>query len=396
MGLKITMIDPGNFSPLYDANLCHCLAARGHEVELETSKFLFEPVPPLDGYHVNADFFDIFEHFEWLEHWTPVRQAAKAAVYPIDMARWAARAMRSVPDVLHVQWSLLPVLDLRLFRLLQRRGARVVATAHDVQPLPGSTWSRAGFAQLYRLADAVVVHAEASRRQLVGDLHVPANRIHRVPMGGPGAYAEEPSLPADARRRLGLQPDALYLLFFGLIKPHKGLDLLLDALAIARRDRPDLRLLVAGEPMGPWRPYERQIANLGLSRSLDLHLGFVPNNDAALWFSAADLVVLPYREIFQSGVALAAYTFGRPVVATPVGGLPELVEEGVTGFLAQRADPSALAETLVRATADRARLSAMGTAAAALAHGPHSWERIAARHEEIYEASAQARPGVQR
>jgi glycosyltransferase involved in cell wall biosynthesis len=385
--MKITMVDPGNFTPLYDANLCHCLASRGHEVKLATSEFLFEAVPPLEGYQVENDFFRRLARFGPLRGQTIVRQLLKAAAYPIDIARWSSKASRSLPDVIHVQWSLLPLLDARIYARLRRAGTRVVYTAHDVQPLPGSTWSSAGFAELHRLVDAVIVHAEEGRRRLINDHGVVASRVHVVPMGGPGAYAPEPLPRDEARRRLGLQPDAPYLLFFGLIKKHKGLDVLLNALALAVRDRPDLRLLVAGEPMGSWRPYAQQIARLGLGRSVDLHLGYVPSEMMPVYFGASDVVVLPYRKIFQSGVVLAAYGLERPVVATRVGGLPELVQEGVTGLLVPASDPGALAEKLIHATADRARLAAMGAAGALLAQERHSWSRIAARHEEIYEAT---------
>ena len=153
------MIDPGNFSPFYNANLCHWLGARGHEVELDTSEYLFEPVRPLDGYRVKTEFFELLSHLKSFDRWKLGRQAVKAAVYPIDITRWAARTVRTLPDIVHVQWSLFPLLDLRVYALLQRRGARIVYTAHDVQPLPGSAWSGAGFTQLYRLADAVIVHA---------------------------------------------------------------------------------------------------------------------------------------------------------------------------------------------------------------------------------------------
>jgi glycosyltransferase involved in cell wall biosynthesis len=385
--VKITMVDPGNFTPVYDANLCHFLAFRGHEIKLATSEFLFEPVPPLEGYQVENDFFRHLARFAPLTGRRIVRQLLKAAAYPIDIARWSSKASRSLPDVVHVQWSLLPLLDARIYARLRRAGTRVVYTAHDVQPLPGSTWSSAGFPDLHRMMDAVIVHAEEGRRRLIDDHGVPASRVHVVPMGGPGAYAPEPLPRDEARRRLGLQPDAPYLLFFGLIKKHKGLDVLLDALALALPKRPDLRLLVAGEAMGSWHPYARQIARLGLGPSIDLHLGYVPNEMMPVYFGASDVVVLPYREIFQSMVLLAAYGLERPVIATRVGGLPELVQEGVTGLLVRPSDPRALAETLIQATADPTRLAVMGAAGALLAQDQHSWGRIAARHEEIYEAT---------
>jgi D-inositol-3-phosphate glycosyltransferase len=383
--VKIAMVDPGNFSPLYDANLCHCLAARGHEVTLATSEFLFEPVSPLEGYAVEYAFF---RHVP-LKRWRFARQALKAGAYPFDMARWSSKTSPARPDVVHVQWSLLPPLDARIYARLRRAGARIVHTAHDVEPLAGTTWTAAGFSRLYRQADAVIVHAEEGRRRLVEGHGVTASRVYIVPMGGPGAYAPEPLARDEARKQLGLPADGPYLLFFGLIKQHKGLDVLLDALAVARRERPELRLLVAGEPMGSWRPYARRIESLGLDGSVDLRLGYIPNDRTHLFFGAADVVVLPYREIFQSGVALAAYGFERAVVATRVGGLPELVDDDVTGFLTPAGDPDALARALLRALADPAALARMGAAGASLVRERHNWERIAALHEEIYRGTVE-------
>ena len=161
------MVDPGNFSPLYDANLCHCLAARGHEVTLSTSEFLFEPVAPLEGYRVENDFFRHVARMEPLRRRRLARQAVKAALYPIDMARWGSKTARARPDVVHAQWSLLPLLDVRIYARFRRAGVPVVYTAHDVQPLPGSAWSTVDVSGLYRLADAVIVHAEEGRRRLV-------------------------------------------------------------------------------------------------------------------------------------------------------------------------------------------------------------------------------------
>src|SRR5436190_13379424 len=195
------MVDPGNFSPLYDANLCHCLAARGDEVTLSTSEFLFEPVAPLEGYRVENDFFRHVARMEPLRRRRLARQAVKAALYPIDMVSWGSKTARARPDVVHAQWSLLPLLDARIYARLRRADVPFVFTAHDVQPLPGSTWSGAGFSGLYRLADAVIVHAEEARRELVDGNGVSASRVHVVPIGGPGAYATQPPTRDEARRQ---------------------------------------------------------------------------------------------------------------------------------------------------------------------------------------------------
>jgi glycosyltransferase involved in cell wall biosynthesis len=381
--MKIVVLDAGSFTAHYDANLCRALAARGHEVSLDTSEFLFETVQPLEGYEVRNSFFGLLRRRPAIASWALLRRAIKAGLYPVQMVRWAASVARAHPDIVHVQWSLLPFWDEQLLARLQRRGARLVLTVHDVEPLPDSGGTSVGSSSLYRRADALIVHSDYSRRRLLDEFHLPEERIHLVPLGGPGHYVR-PGVPrTEARAQLGLQDDAVYLLFFGLIKRHKGLDLLLDALAEARRESPRLRLLIAGEPMQKWSQYARQIARLHLDDVVDLHLQFIPSDVLPLYFSAADLVVLPYRATFQSGVALAAYAYGLPVLATAVGGLPELVDEK-TGFLVPPDDMPALARALVAAAADPQRLRLLGTAARQRNDEIHGWDGIASRHEEIY------------
>jgi glycosyltransferase involved in cell wall biosynthesis len=136
--------------------------------------------------------------------------------------------------------------------------------------------------------------------------------------------------------------------------------------------------------MQQWSQYERQIARLDLADGVDLHLHIIPSELLPVYFSAADLVALPYRRTFQSGVALAAYAYDRPVLATAVGGLPELIAEGLTGFLVPPDDPDALAVALTAAAADPVRLRTMGTAAGKHGREDHGWERIASLHEAIY------------
>jgi glycosyltransferase involved in cell wall biosynthesis len=385
--VKIVVADPAGFTAHYDANLCHALAERGNDVSLDTSPFLFEPVATLGGYAVRNRFFTALSARQRLNDRPSLRRLAKGVSYPVDVARWARAIRRFPPDVVHLQWSLLPLYDVGALASIKRAGPCVVYTVHDVEPFAGSG-SGLGSGRLYRAADALVVHSELSRQQLVDRYGVPADRVHHVPLGGPGLFAPAPVAMRAARDRLALLQDATYLLFFGLIKRHKGLDVLLDALAAARDARPDLRLLIAGEPMERWEPYARQIERRHLEPAVDLRLGFVPSNRLADYFCAADLVVLPYRQNFQSGVALAAYTYARPVLATTAGGLPELVVEGETGFLTAPDDPAVLAQAIVDATADREALTKIGAQAAARLRARHGWKDIAERHEQIYASLA--------
>jgi D-inositol-3-phosphate glycosyltransferase len=151
-----------------------------------------------------------------------------------------------------------------------------------------------------------------------------------------------------ARKALGL-PDSAHhvLLFFGLIRPYKGLDVLLDALADPRLRVLNVQLLVAGECYDDWSDYESQIGALDLTDRVHAHVRYIGNDEVARYFSAADLVVQPYKTATQSGVLQVAYHFERPVVVTAVGGLPEMVAEGQSGYVVPANHPTAIADSVV-------------------------------------------------
>jgi len=139
----------------------------------------------------------------------------------------------------------------------------------------------------------------------------------------------EPVEKAAARRELGVPEGMPLVLFFGFIRAYKGLDLLLEALA----KTPGVQVLVAGECYEDWQPYQAIIEKNNLAGRVYLHTDFIPADRVRLYFSAADLVVQPYRSATQSGISQIAYHFEKPMVVTRVGGLPEIVPDGVAGYV---------------------------------------------------------------
>jgi glycosyltransferase involved in cell wall biosynthesis len=173
---------------------------------------------------------------------------------------------------------------------------------------------------------------------------LPRMRLVRVPHPVYAQYGAASKDRASARVRTGLTGDVL--LFFGFVRRYKGLEVLIDALprVLAKRK---VTLVVAGEFYEPVAPIKERIAALGLGDAIRLYDRYVPDEEVGDLVAAADCVVLPYRSATQSGVVLVAYAGGCPVISTRVGGLPEVVEEGVTGFLVPPEDPSALADAIV-------------------------------------------------
>jgi glycosyltransferase involved in cell wall biosynthesis len=144
-----------------------------------------------------------------------------------------------------------------------------------------------------------------------------------------------------ARKKLGLPAEVPMVLFFGFIRAYKGLDLLLNALASA----PEVHAIVAGECYGDWAPYAKLIEENGLTDRVHVYSDFIPNDEVRYYFSAAELVVQPYKTATQSGISQIAYHFDKPMVVTNVGGLPEIVTEGVSGYVVPT-DPAAIAAAI--------------------------------------------------
>jgi D-inositol-3-phosphate glycosyltransferase len=151
---------------------------------------------------------------------------------------------------------------------------------------------------------------------------------------------------AAALAALGLDPAFRYVLFFGFIRAYKGLDILLEAMADARVVALPVKLIIAGEFYEEAAPYEALIQKLNLESQLVRATDFIPNEQVVDYFSAADMVIQPYKNATQSGVSQVAYHFGRPMLVTDVGGLAELIPHGVVGYVVPPTAP-AIAEALV-------------------------------------------------
>jgi glycosyltransferase involved in cell wall biosynthesis len=297
-------------------------------------------------------------------------RAAKLARLPPDMARLGRRVRAA--DVVHYQWLGMEELT---SRMLPRARPRVF-TAHDIVPREPRRGQSAAFRRIAQAMDAVVVHSDHGAERLRSSLGVPAERIRVIQHG---AFEHLTHLPVE--RPLPPELAAVerpVILFFGYLSRYKGVDVLLEAFAqvdgaelwvagVPRVDMDELRTLAERAP-GRVRFISR----------------FVEEEELPALFRRADLVVLPYREIDQSGVLYAALAFARPLVVTRVGGLPELADRHGAAVAVPPDDPEALAgaiATLLREPARRERLAA---AAALAARTEYSWDEVARRHLELY------------
>lgn len=385
--MRVLIIDPSAFTPYYDFSLAKALACAGCQVELATTRFPYDTLPAPNNFRLTDPFYGLYSALSarlaragpgWL------RRGLRAAEYPIDWLRLLARIQAEPPHIVHVQWAVMPELEQHVFRRLKALDIPLVFTLHDIVPHHELPRRGPAYARLYALADRLIVHTHLNRAELLAQFQVDPDRVHVVPQGNLADFVGPPLPKIQAREKLGLAPAAPVVLFFGLIKPYKGLAHLIRALAAVKGRIPGVKLLVVGQANEDFRPYTRLIAELGLAGAITVHLRYVPHAEMPLYFGAADVVVLPYVRTYGSAVLFTAYTFGRPVVATATGGLPEDVEEGQTGWIVPPADERALAGAIIEALSDAKRLATMGERAAELARTKYAWTDIARQTMEVY------------
>jgi glycosyltransferase involved in cell wall biosynthesis len=361
--VRVHLVDPAAYTPPYDRALATALARAGADVELWTTAFPHGEVPDAPGVRIRQAFY----------RWAPARgrRAARLAQHVPDMLRYA-RAARAA-DVVHFQWLPVQALDARLLPRVHPR----LLTAHDVLPREPRPGQLAGQRALYERMDAVIVHSEHGSARLRDELRLDPALVHVIPHGTLSALAEA---PADAAPPPELLPgEGPIVLFFGLIRPYKGVDVLVDAWRRADRP-PGARLWIAGMP--------RMDTSALHGPGVHTALRFVSGEELAGAFRAADLIVLPYREIDQSGVVFTALAFGKPLLLSDVGGFPEVAATGAAA-LVPPGDPEALAAALTSLLADPERRAEMAAAARAAAAGPYNWDTIARRTLDLYGALRQ-------
>ena len=374
--MRVALLDPPSYTPPYDHALASALAARGHDVALLTSRFLFGTSPAADGYRREELFLPLSGRILATRPRSRLRTVAKGAEYVPSVLRLLRRLDALHPDVVHVQWLPLPRYD-RLW--LRRVAARypTVLTAHDVVPRRGG--QRRAWGEALGIVDAIVVHSSRAVEQLEG-VGVERDRlaliVHPV-FAAPGARVSRP-------------PRGRTLLFFGLIRAYKGLDTLIRALPAVACEVADVRLVVAGDPVDDVQPLRRLAAELGVANRIEWRLRFVHEDELVALMDEAAVVVLPYRELDSSGVLATALGFGRPVVVSDVGSLGDIVRDFECGIVVPPDDVPALAAACARLVADAALLDAAyeGTAAARRAL---TWDAAAAEHERVYEAAMRVR-----
>ena len=386
--MKIALVDPSLFTWPYDQSLVRGLQAAGHEVTLYGTALSRAEAAEKPGF-LEPHFYGGLNAGIWRKIPRPLFRALKGFSHLLGMGRLVAEMARRRPDVIHIQWLPLPMIDGRFLRRL-RAIAPLVLTVHDTTPFngaPGSRLQSLGAANIDRHFDALITHTETGRH-LVAQRLGEADRVHQVAHGllhdtalqDPVGTSEGVLAPVPGTER------PVTFLLFGKLKPYKGLDILIRALALmSPATRARCRLRVVGKSYMDVAPLETLARQLSVADRIEFDLRFVAAGEIDGIFRGADVVVLPYREIEASGVLMTAIAVGKPVIASRIGSAAELFATGNGGILIPRDDAQALAEAMGRFAQSPSLTAAYGRDIRRLRDSIPSWAEIAQATTRVYD-----------
>jgi D-inositol-3-phosphate glycosyltransferase len=385
--IEVALLTGGRDAP-YAYGMTMALSARAIQLEV------------IGGDSVNFPEFHSSPRIRFLNLRGNQNQDASLAEKIVRVLRYYVRLIRyaavAKPRIFHILWNNKVELFDRTALLLYYRllGKKIVFTAHNVnagwRDANDSLLNRLSLRAQYRMTDHIFVHTEKMKHELLREFPVGERKVSVIPFGINNSLKITALPRAAAREQLGIAEGEKAILFFGHIAPYKGLDCLVDAFLRTAETHPDYRLIIVGAPRpgcgAYWKEIEQRIREDANGVRILQRICFVPDEETEVYFKAADVAVLPYRVIFQSGVLFLAYSFGLPVIASDVGSLAEDIIPGETGLLCKPDVPAELAGTIEKyfQASMYQDLERRRQEIRAFALERHSWEVVGERTREVY------------
>ncbi|KKM13016.1 hypothetical protein SY88_00120 [Clostridiales bacterium PH28_bin88] len=384
--LNVFVMDLLCISPFYDRYLCEALQAKNASTYLGAISFHLD-INYFERYMVRryAGLIDLVAKLRIRNK--IIRRGLKTLEYALNLLNLLLRFTLQRPDIIHIEWlplvQTVPV-ELWFLKIMKKRGVRLVYTVHNVLPHDTGLRYKPIFSRIYDFMDALICHTREAKEQLVSTFKTPASKIWVIPHG-PMFHDSFKITRAEARTRLGCQEDLPIVLFFGAIRPYKGLEYFLEVWRVVTENCPEARLMIAGNGDKEYiQRLKEKIDGLGLNESVVSHFRFIPNEELPVFHQAADIFVYPYQAITQSGALFTGMAFGKAIVATSVGGFKETLQHNVTGLLIKYGDIQEWVHSLIYLIKNPSERLRLGQAALKEMNMHYSWDVIAEKTLECY------------
>jgi glycosyltransferase involved in cell wall biosynthesis len=307
--------------------------------------------------------------------------------------RWVSGSLKSI---IHARFSgvsffhfhifytnILVLFNLLLVKLVK---GKVVLTIHDVTSFADGNRSSFIANLIYKLTDTVLTHNEFSKEEFIKLTSISKNDIHIVPHGNYTQFLNIRKDKTKSRAKLDLPQDKTILLFFGMIKKVKGLEVLLKSMRKIIDKNPDVVLLIAGNPWeNNFSIYQKIIDENNLSQNVILRTKFIEYEDVEHYYCSSDLVVLPYKKIYQSGVLMMTLSYERPALVSDLPPLIEVITDNENGFLFASENEEDLSDKIIKIISDKENLEKVRLKGIETVNTKYSWDEIGRLTKKAYQ-----------
>ena len=300
--------------------------------------------------HENVSFFNL--RGDQTTTASKAKKIFRVLLYYIRLIKYVTTTKTKV---FHILWcNKFIIFDRTILNIYYKiLGKKIVYTAHNVDERErdggNNILNSFSLRFLYRIVDHIFVHTQKMKSQLVKEFKLADRKIEVIPFGVNNTIPKTKLSKNEAKKMLGCQHSKKVMLFFGNIAPYKGVEYAIHATSLLRNKHNEIKLIIAGQIKGCMQ-YWMELENIIEKNKLDKHIlkfnDYIPDEEVERFFKCADVVLLPYKFIYQSGVLFLAYSFGIPVIATDVGSLKEDIIEGKTGMICLAEDAKDLANKI--------------------------------------------------
>lgn len=407
---RIFVVEPRDSGGMihYAYQMCNAFAQEGADVtlitasnyELENLPHLFRVKKQMQLWPLNDKSLDIPPKNKldalWRKIFWNTRRVLRGIRLILEWVRLTYFLEKARPDIIQFGKIEFPFEALFL-RHLQRKGLTLTQICHEFELRESkgtflTAFSNRLYRQVYTTFQHLFFHGESNRSRFKKLFNIPDERLHIIDHGNEQLFPkpEDPNAVTQLRQRYNIPENAPVILFFGLLAPSKGLETLLKAFALAQQKTPQAHLLIAGAASKHINlsNLHKLVKKYKIEQNVTFDTRYIPIEEVGALMEMASVVTYPYWSSTQSGSLQVAYHFGRPVIATRVGGLPEVVDEGKSGLLVPPRSPEKLASAILEFTTNPALTAKMGAYAKELSETRFAWRPIARKILTIYQRQA--------